>query len=350
MYIYTLIRNTYKGCLEYNVSLGRKVYNYPLLWYSRATITATLPIERSEKMAKKTHLLITLIILMLTTVGSGLWFMNPPIVTKGETEAIDTPLVLEQHGKYVVIYLNSMSIELRVGSTTLATLPILSQGKPGSYYETIGGAYMNDYKTPLHFSSIGHVYMPYSVHLFGNYFIHGIPYYPNGTLVSSAYSGGCIRLANEDAEQVYNFVDKGTLIVVTQGRDLDFLPTQKSVNTLESIDMTNLMVAAISLEVLTQDNPILDTDGVTRTTRRNILPRLLRDGDSRVAKLYARSIGEETFIDTMNTKAQSLGLSSTHFNDVTSPVTTTDEDYARFMTYISTYKSYLRTTALAIPK
>lgn len=244
-------------------------------------------------------------------------------------------------GKHVIIYLDTMTLELRDGDTIVATLPLLSQGRPGSYYETIGGTYTNDYKTPLHFSSIGHVYMPHSVHLFGNYFIHGVPYYPDGREVSSAYSGGCIRLANDNAKLVYNFIDKGTPITVTRDGEHGFDPTQAASSTLSSLEMTNLMVASISLELLTQDNPITNTNG-TITTRKALLPRLINDGDVSVAHLYAKSIGEQAFINAMNEKAIALGLTNTRFVSLEIPVDTTYDDYARFMTYITTYKSYIR--------
>lgn len=292
-------------------------------------------------MSKKTHHLLTASIFLLTLIGSGFWFMMPPIEAKAE-KVEKKEDVLPDTSKSVVIYLHTMTLELREGKAVLLTLPLLSQGKPGSYYETIGGVYENDYKTPLHFSSIGHVYMPHSVHLFGNYFIHGVPYYPNGDKVSSAYSGGCIRLSDENAKTVYDFIEKGTPIIVTRDTSLSFEGTELASTTLTSIEMTNLMVAAISLEVLTQDNQITSIDGRSITTRKSILPLLIKDGDSSVAQLYANSLGEQTFVALMNQKAEALGLTNTHFDDVVSPVPTTYEDYVRFMTYISTYKSYLR--------
>lgn len=266
--------------------------------------------------------------------------MSPPVVTKGDTEVTTVSTPHPYEGKHIIVNLTEMTITLENGTTTIAIYPILSQGKPGSYYETIGGVYTNDYKTPLHFSSIGHVYMPYSVHVFGNYFIHGVPYYPNGTPVSSAYSGGCIRLTDNVAKIVYDYVDKGTLIIVTRDTELSFNPTMVSTSTLTSQSMTNLMVASISLEALTQDNEITGLEGEI-TTRRKILPSLLVDGNTAVATLYAQSIGEENFVELMNQKAEALGLTNTHFTDVTSPVTTTYEDQERFMTYITTYKKYL---------
>lgn len=293
---------------------------------------------------RRAHPLITAFIISFTFTASLVWYASSPTITKGdEAPEIKEELVAPRVGKSVVIYLQKMELELRDGDVIIATLPILSKGKPGSYYETIGGNYTSDYKVPLHFSSIGHVYMPHSVHLFGNYFIHGIPYYPNGEQVSSTYSGGCIRLTNENALLVYNFIDRGTPIIVTKDEANSFDPTHVASTTLTSIEMTNLMVAAVSLEFLTQDNEITDTDGVTSTTRRAILSRLITSGDTSVARKYAQALGMETFVSIMNQKAKALGLTNTHFENVESPVATTYEDYVRFMTYISTYKSYLRT-------
>jgi hypothetical protein len=288
---------------------------------------------------KKAHTLIIFTILTLTITGSLFWFMSPPVVTQGDTEAVNTSSQ-QKKGKRIIVNLTDGTITLHNGITTVGTYPIVSQGKPGSYYETIGGAYTNDYKTLLHFSSIGHVYMPYSVHVFGNYFIHGIPYYPDGTPVSSAFSGGCIRLTNDIAKIVYDFTDNGTPIIVTRDSELSFNPTDVSTSTLTSAQMTNLMVASISLEALTQDNAIIGIEGEA-TTRRKILPYLVIDGNTAVAALYAKSIDEENFVSLMNQKAEALGLTNTHFNDVTSPVLTTYSDQERFMNYITTYKKYL---------
>lgn len=294
---------------------------------------------------KKIHTLIFSLLFTLSVTGSIFWFMTPPPVTIGETLTPRQEETYRYTSKHVVIQLNDMTLTLRDGTTTLATYPLITQGKPGSYYETIGGVYENDYKTPLHFSSIGHVYMPSSVHIFGNYFIHGIPYYPNGTPVSSAYSGGCIRLTNENAKSVYDFVERGTPIVITRSTVESFNPTGSSTSTFMSTDMTNFMVASISLEVLTQDNEIFGLNNEA-TTRRKVLPELILNGNTNISLLYAKSIGEENFIALMNQKTAIVGLTHTHFTDVSSPVETTYEDYARFMTYIKTYKSYL----LSIPR
>lgn len=252
-------------------------------------------------------------------------------------------------GDFVVVNLHTMMLDLRNGTTTLATFHIISKGKPGSYYETIGGAYENDYKIKNHFSTIGHVYMPWSVHVFGNFFIHGVPYYTDGRKVSTTYSGGCLRLSDEDAKQVYDFVKTGTPILITEGSETDFLATGTSTNTFLSIEMTRLMVATISLEVLTQDNAITDTDGETLTTRKKLLPRLLVEGDDDISRTFARSRGEAVFVEYMNKKAKALGLTNTVFTHVDAPATTSPEDQARFLDYLSVYKSYLLTVGTTTP-
>ncbi len=296
-------------------------------------------------MRTRTHGYITLFVLLLIFTISIFWYVSTPKILMAEKNStkdnIEENIQQIHTGKYVLIHLNSMSIELRDSTTTIASMPIVSIGKPGSYYETIGGSYVNDYKEPVHFSSIGHVFMPFSTHVFGNFFIHGIPYYPDGTKVSSTYSGGCIRLNDDDAKQVYDFVTPDTPIIITQEGEYDFVPTATTTPILENMDMTRMMSAIISLEFLTQDNEILDSDGLL-TTRRKLIQKLLQ-GDDRVSTLYANVLGEQTFVMYMNKKAKSLGLTNTIFESVTVPARTTEKDYNLFMRYVDTYKSYLRT-------
>jgi hypothetical protein len=286
------------------------------------------------------HAPLFIAVTLLTITGSILLFMSPFTITQAEKNTSIVPYTQKKKPhKYIVADLTNQTITLKEGSSVIV-LPILSQGKPGSYYETIGGLYLNDYKTPLHFSSIGHVYMPYSVHVFGQYFIHGVPYYPNGENVSTAYSGGCIRLTNDNAKIVYDFVQEGTPIIITQEQEDSFDKTDISTSTLESLKMTTLMVALVSLETLTQDNSIVDAVG-NITTRRATLSKLVLQGDFSLTGLYTKDMGEEAYLQLMNQKAEALGLSNTHFENLNSPVTTTYDDYVRFMNYISTYKSYL---------
>ena len=71
-------------------------------------------------------------------------------------------------------------------------------------------------KEENHFSSIGKVWMPYSVQFHGDYFIHGWPYYPGGEPVPQGYSGGCVRLSVEDAKELYALIKVGMPILVVK--------------------------------------------------------------------------------------------------------------------------------------
>ncbi len=285
--------------------------------------------------------LMIIVVLILASVG---YFAYPTITeaeraTSSKTKTSQNVIQSAPSTNTIIIHLDTNIVELQKGTTT-KTMRIVSQGKPGSYYETIAGVYTSDYKEENHFSSMGHVYMPFSVHLFGNYFIHGIPYYPDGTKVSSAYSGGCVRLNDNDAQYVYNFVTATTTIIITRESKDIFEPTKRASSTLHSLMMTRLMTAFISLEFLTQDDEIYNT---THMTRLEYLPKILTNMTTDASIVYKDKMTTERFVQAMNTRAKTLGLTNTVFIDINTPATTSEEDYGRFMSHILTYKSYLNT-------
>jgi hypothetical protein len=292
-------------------------------------------------MSYKKHTPLFILITCLSVSLSIYWFMNSFLITKAEDRVnpIHTEKTVTETGKRVVVDLSEKKVTLFAEDGSTTVLPIVSQGKPGSYYETIGGVYTNDYKIPLHFSSIGHVFMPYSVHIFGQYFIHGIPYYPSGEDVTSEFSGGCVRLANNDAKTVFDFVETGTKIILTQDKENSFDSTPRAEPTIESQKMTTLMVAIVSLETLTQDDHRLNTDGRI-LTRKESLNDLVTSGSTSTINLHV-STTEKDYILLMNKKASAIGLSSTNFKSMSEPALTTYDDYLRFMSYVSSYKSYL---------
>lgn len=308
-------------------------------------------------MQPKPHNYITIGILFIVVALTSVWYVASPTTTEAIKQS-DEPVTVSDEalqtltprtGNYIVVHLDTMFLDMMNGETLIKSVPIVTQGRPGSYYETIGGEYPMDYKILSHFSSIGHVYMPYSIHVFGNYFIHGIPYYPDGTKVSSAYSGGCVRLEDVDAKEVYEFVTRGTPIIITRNGKEAFRGNQGEAPTREQMDMTRLMVATVSLDFLTQDNTITSPDG-NDTTRRKLVPQLIVDHDDRVIDTYVQAYGEKAYLSYMNQKAKSIGLTSTVFTDTHAPVHTTDDDYLIFNKYIDTYKSYLRTIEGSKPK
>ncbi len=83
-------------------------------------------------------------------------------------------------GKFIAADLVNMRLYIYEDGTTTAEYPILTKGRPGSPYETPSGAYSILTKEADHFNHAEQVHMPYSMQFYGNYFVHGWPYYPSG--------------------------------------------------------------------------------------------------------------------------------------------------------------------------
>jgi hypothetical protein len=133
------------------------------------------------------------------------------------TASVDT--LIEAHSRLIAADLSEMKLYLFEDGHATITVPILSKGKRGSRWETPTGLYKIQTKEENHFSSLGAVYMPKSMQFFGNFFIHGWPYYPDGTPVPEGYSGGCIRLSTEDATRVYDFASRETPLFIWEDRE-----------------------------------------------------------------------------------------------------------------------------------
>ena len=265
--------------------------------------------------------------------------------------------------KAVLANLEDMTLSFYESGKKTMEVPILSKGRPGSPWETPSGEYEVLYKEETHFSSIGKVYMPSSIQFFGNFFIHGWPYYPDGTPVAEGYSGGCIRLSSEDAAKVFEFVERGTPIFVygsnteadasvvrNQGRyliednaglalsadsflvaDLDTgeVIMEKARGQVRPIaSVSKLMTSLVSLEVVNQyqnttlSSEVIATEGYsgglavgeTITTGELLYPLLLESSND-AAEALARHYGRKYFIEQMNNKAKSIGLKATRFED-----------------------------------
>ncbi len=115
---------------------------------------------------------------------------------------------------------DSVSIDLNAMEMTLwkdgeqYKFEVLSKGNEESTWRTPRGEFEALWKAGDHFSSLGLVWMPNSIQFEGDFFIHGWPYYPDGTPVEEGYSGGCIRMSVEDMEEIYSLIDIGMPIEI----------------------------------------------------------------------------------------------------------------------------------------
>ena len=306
-----------------------------------------------------------------------------------EPTIIDIP----KEGKVILADLEQMRLQTVEDGEVVEEYEILSKGRADTPWETPPGQYKIMYKTENHFSSIGGVWMPYSMQFFGNFFIHGWPYYPGGTPVAEGYSGGCVRMNNTDMEEIYSFSEQNTPIlirgsqvekkneIIESGRYDKFsksynLPRLSSsaflvadLNTGEIIasndrdveypiaSLSKLMTALVSLETINQYKEAVVTRSAVGTYGKqgglsygeriavgDLLYPLLLESSNDAAEVIAEHAGRNFFIENMNDKAESIGLYNTHFDDpsgLSAKNISTAEDLFKLTKYIHQYKNYI---------
>ena len=269
--------------------------------------------------------------------------------------------LLKEEEDFVEVDLQSMKVRLYEEGEKSMELTVISKGREGSWWETPTGLYTALQKEQNHFSSIGKVWMPWSIQFYGNFFIHGWPYYDDGSPVAEGYSGGCVRMSDEDAEKVYNFVSRGTPILVldTETRppfraplagaeasigapvvtadaavvtDLDtgeVILGKGASEVLPIASLTKLMTATVASELLYLGRSVtIDPSDLkdeiqsvpftpySRHLSFDLLyPILLQSSNGASRAIASSLVNEEFFVDQMNAKAGTLGMTNTRFQD-----------------------------------
>ena len=281
------------------------------------------------------------------TYGTRLSFTEPNFFNEAKQA------FLESNETFIEADLDTMELRLYSAGEAVFEAPILAKGREGSWWETPAGLYGIESKKVNHFSSFGQVWQPWSMVFQGNFFIHGWPYYPDGTEVPEGYSGGCIRLSTEDAEALYALTPLGTSVLVHE-RDFEpdgfvyepkvpdvtsthyLIADIKSNTVLASSDLdtvvpiasvTKLMTALVAAEYINLDTEVriaperyVDSliprlEGKRRASMYSLLELLLIESSNEAAEVIAAEVGRDRFVRLMNEKAESLGLSNTTFTD-----------------------------------
>lgn len=289
---------------------------------------------------------------------------------------------ISNHASFVEADLSGMRLTVYKDGLEVVNVPILTKGRVGSWWETPAGIYQIQSKEPSHFSSFGHVYQPWSMAFQGNFFIHGWPVYPDGTPVSSSYSGGCIRLATKDAESIYNLISTGTPVLVRADgfkpdkftyenlppeihadeylvADLKngaVLAEKNSKQAIPIASLTKLMTALVGAEYINLDKDLTVPGAAKVFTSKarliegakyrayDLLFPLLMESSNEAAETLAAALGREKFIQLMNEKAAALGMKNTKFTDpsgsdegnISSP-----EDLAALARYLLVNRSFI---------
>ncbi len=347
----------------------------------------------------------------ISLIGIGflgsVWFSEgnsvpPTVIVEGKTEAHaslplsygEQPLLsiesffisvregfLAQKVSFVEVNLASMILSVYSDGVKTLEVPIQTKGREGSWWETPSGVYAIQSKERTHFSTFGQVNQPWSMAFQGNFFIHGWPQYPDGTPVASSYSGGCVRLTDEDAERVYQAVAIGMPVLVHEQdyvndsfsyaqapvvsassylvADLQsgaVLAERDSKGERSVASITKLITALVAVEHINLDKTITITDVMRASTS---IPRLksgahvsayallfplLKESSNEAAEALARSMGRELFITRMNDKARAIGMEHSVFADVSGALATnvsTADDLFHLARYLLNNRSFL---------
>jgi len=304
----------------------------------------------------------------------------------GEIFETEKKRLLGAKGDFIEVNLKTMDFFVYEKGEVKMHFPVKAKGKPGSWWETTTGVYSVGTKTAKHFSSISKVWMPYGIQFYGNFFIHGWPYYSDGTLLPFSNSGGCIRLLTDDAKKVYEFAkfdmpilvyDEKPQMAIYQAlrpKDESIIPDisapnavvadldtgeiliGKNIDTVEPIyGITKLITALTASEVINLDQYVTvheymvsDSEKLIQPNERYrgfdmLYPLLINSSDS-AARVLSSFIGESGLIEQMNKKIQALGMTKTRVVDtegLSKKNVSTPLDLIKLSKYIIGKRSFL---------
>lgn len=93
-------------------------------------------------------------------------------------------------------------------------LPVAYQSPENVWFQTPTGYFRVGFMHEKHRSSLFPVNMPYAIQITEDFFMHEIPFYDDGTKVTSKFSGGCLRFETAVAKRLFEFLNRGDQIVI----------------------------------------------------------------------------------------------------------------------------------------
>ena len=315
----------------------------------------------------KKYILIVLIISILT--GFGILFYQDSLEFEVDLHKIefspkqkdlvslkffdDVREELLSDGKsFLEVNLDKMIVSLYKFGFKAKEVPIITRGDT----QTWGGSAVGLYKilsgSPVGYSNTSNVYMPYYLHYYGKYYIHGEPYYYKDYKLASPFSGGCLRLKDMDAELIYELSELNMPVLVIDKEkddyqyekpetlpyvsaksflvaDLDsghILAEKDSQKQLPIASLTKLMTAVVVAENVNLKRSILvrekmlsgygSTKGLEAGERFRVVELfypLLIESSNDAAETLSYFLGREKTIRLMNEKTKSILMENTEF-------------------------------------
>jgi len=257
---------------------------------------------------------------------------------------------------FLKVNLAEMKASLYKEGLLVKEAPIVTKGNVDNWGGSASGLYKVLSGNKSSFSIGSGVYMPYALHYYGKYYIHGIPYYPGGVKLDSLFSGGCLRLKDEDAEDIYGLteLDMPVLVIDKERDDYEYMKREitelpelsaksyliadldsgyvfaekDSSQLLPIASLTKLMTALVIVENVNLKRSILVEEkmlngyGSTKELEAGkifgvveLLYPLLIESSNDAAEIFTYFLGREKTIRLMNEKAKFILMNQTRFTD-----------------------------------
>lgn len=81
---------------------------------------------------------------------------------------------------------------------------------------------------------------------YGKYYLHGEPYYPGGEKFISSVSGGCIRLSDKDAKDIYELAELDMPVLVIDKENDDYKYSNEKLSDFPEISARNYLAADLN--------------------------------------------------------------------------------------------------------
>ena len=124
----------------------------------------------------------------------------------------EAPKLTELKG--VQIDLTTQKALLFENGKLIEIVPVAYQSPEGVWFQTPTGYFRVGAMNAKHRSSLFPVNMPYAIQITEDFFMHEIPFYDDGTKVTSKFSGGCIRFETEVAKRLFEFLNRGDQLII----------------------------------------------------------------------------------------------------------------------------------------
>ncbi len=183
----------------------------PLLFWGGWNIGKAVYPEPARQLATETPRQV----LVMTPEESQKNICADTIVLADDTDrhyCFESPKLTEPKG--LQIDLTTQKAILFENGKIVDILPVAYQSPEGVWFQTPTGYFRAGVKHEKHRSSLFPVNMPYAVQLTEDFFMHEIPFYDDGTKVTSKFSGGCLRFETAVAKKIFGFLNTGDQIVV----------------------------------------------------------------------------------------------------------------------------------------